>query len=112
MSTAAASMETLQYILESLEPLWPKDELRPGLTLSYVDNGECYAAIVRWPRRDVKLVAVSCKAKSLPRALQELKARLVRFIAENRHLIPYIPDTNAPPPPIPAPPGSAIAVRR
>lgn len=77
--------EAIQYLLEAIDLLWTEDELRPGLTLSYVESG-CYAAIVRWPRRDVKRVALSTRANSLKGAASKLKALLQRFMAEGRHL--------------------------
>lgn len=81
----------LNYILEALADLFPKDELRPGVTLSLIESGQTYASIVRWPRRDIKHVAISLKAPSTKTAVNKLRSELVRFVADGRHLIPYVP---------------------
>lgn len=98
---APATLESdFMFIHESLAGLFPDDELEPGLTTSQLvsGKGKFYAAIVRWPRRDIKHVIISVQETSAKRALAEVRARLVRYVAAGLHEQPYVPSTPAPAP--------------
>lgn len=76
-----------EKLLRAIAEIFPSDNTRPGLVLSYLEReNQWYASVARYPGRDQKIIVCQAREDTLDKALTELSKNLLTAIGRGTHV--------------------------